>query len=236
MLIAASFPSAQIRSIALSCTKYVYYRHNQNKKKGFAIFNTSKAFYMISAGFLGLLFRHSFRRNISTFIQLFTKKKKKKFFKLEFFLQGTVWYSMFKWSIVANLTSSLGYTASSLGNHEFDDGVSDLEDFTNAIKDSYPMLACNLDLSQVPRLQPLIKPYILKKISGHTIAIVGYVTPDTKELADSGKVKFIDEIDSLKQTVTKLKKDHGIKIIIAVGHSGYTKDLEIAQKVSKIYL
>ena len=235
MLIAASFPSAQIRSIALSCTKYVDYRHNQNKK-GFAIFNTSKAFYMIFAGFLGLLFRHSFRRNISTFIQLFTNKKKKTFFNLEFFLQGTVWYSMFKWSIVANLTSSLGYTASSLGNHEFDDGVSDLEDFTNAIKDSYPMLACNLDLSQVPRLQPLIKPYILKKISGHTIAIVGYVTPDTKELADSGKVKFIDEIDSLKQTVTKLKKDHGIKIIIAVGHSGYTKDLEIAQKVSKIYL
>ena len=231
MLIAASFPSAQIRSIALSCTKYVDYRHNQNKK-GFAIFNTSKAFYMIFAGFLGLLFRHSFRRNISTFNYL---QKKKKFSTYNFF-QGTVWYSMFKWSIVANLTSSLGYTASSLGNHEFDDGVSDLEDFTNAIKDSYPMLACNLDLSQVPRLQPLIKPYILKKISGHTIAIVGYVTPDTKELADSGKVKFIDEIDSLKQTVTKLKKDHGIKIIIAVGHSGYTKDLEIAQKVSKIYL
>ena len=74
MLIAASFPSAQIRSIALSCTKYVDYRHNQNKK-GFAISNTSKAFYMIFAGFLGLLFRHSFRRNISTFIQLFTKKK-----------------------------------------------------------------------------------------------------------------------------------------------------------------
>ena len=41
---------------------------------------------------------------------------------------------MFKWSIVANLTSSLGYTASSLGNHEFDDGVSDLEDFTHATK------------------------------------------------------------------------------------------------------
>ena len=142
---------------------------------------------------------------------------------------------MFKWSIVANLTSSLGYTASSLGNHEFDDGVSDLEDFTNAIKDSYPMLACNLDLSQVPRLEPLIKPYILKKISGQTIAIVGYVTPETKELADSGKVKFIDEITSLKQTVTKLKNEHGIKIIIAVGHSGYTKDLEIAQEVCVMY-
>ena len=40
--------------------------------------------------------------------------------------QGTVWYSMFKWRVVANLTRPLGYTAQSLGNHEFDDGVPDL--------------------------------------------------------------------------------------------------------------
>ena len=54
--------------------------------------------------------------------------------------QGTVWYSMFKWKVVANLTSSLGYDASCLGNHEFDDGVTDLEAFSSAIQDSYPLL------------------------------------------------------------------------------------------------
>ena len=47
---------------------------------------------------------------------------------------------MFKWRVVANLTSSLGYDASCLGNHEFDDGVADLEAFSNAIEDSYPLL------------------------------------------------------------------------------------------------
>ena len=57
-----------------------------------------------------------------------------------FHFQGTVWYSMFKWRVVANLTSSLGYDASCLGNHEFDDGVADLEAFSNAIEDSYPLL------------------------------------------------------------------------------------------------
>ena len=57
-----------------------------------------------------------------------------------FHFQGTVWYSMFKWRVVANLTSSLGYDASCLGNHEFDDGCADLEAFSNAIEDSYPLL------------------------------------------------------------------------------------------------
>ena len=73
MLIAASFPSAQIRSIALSCTKYVDYRHNQNKK-GFAISNTSKAFYMIFAGFLGLLFDEIYQHSFN-----YLQKKKKNF-------------------------------------------------------------------------------------------------------------------------------------------------------------
>ena len=76
---------------------------------------------------------------------------------------------MFKWRVVANLTSSLGYTASSLGNHEFDDGVLDLEAFTNAIENSYPLLACNIDVSRVPKLKGLIKPYIL-----HTVGKIIY--------------------------------------------------------------
>ena len=89
---------------------------------------------------------------------------------------------MFKWKVVANLTKELGYTASSLGNHEFDDGDLDLEMFTNSVP--YPMLACNLDLSQQPSLRGLIKPSITKEIvyngRKHVIGIIGYVTPDTR--------------------------------------------------------
>ncbi len=57
---------------------------------------------------------------------------------------------MFKWPIVANLTSYMGYTASSLGNHELDDGVGDLVDYLDATRSAYPTLACNLDT----RLEP----------------------------------------------------------------------------------
>ena len=142
---------------------------------------------------------------------------------------------MFKWTVVANLTKALGYTASSLGNHEFDDGDLDLEQFTKSVP--YPMLACNLDLSRQPALKPLIKSSITKTVvykgQKHIVGIIGYVTPDTKELSNAGKnVFFLDEIPALQAEVLKLKR-RGINIIIALGHSGYKKDLEIAKNVRK---
>jgi len=55
-----------------------------------------------------------------------------------------LWYSLLKWSVVSNMTRSLMYDASSLGNHEFDDGVGDLAKFATEVKPVYPLLACNL--------------------------------------------------------------------------------------------
>jgi len=146
------------------------------------------------------------------------------------FFQGTVWYSMFKWRVVANLTSSLGYDASCLGNHEFDDGVADLEAFSNAIEDSYPLLACNIDVTQEPGLKGKIKPYIIKTVGRQKIAIIGYVTPDTKDLSNTGNVVLKDEILSIRKVVKEVRQK-GVNIIIALGHSGYDKDLEIAKRV-----
>lgn len=148
------------------------------------------------------------------------------------FFQGTVWYSMFKWHVVANLTSPLGYTASSLGNHEFDDGVRDLEAYAKSVAQAYPLLACNLDLTSEPGLRDLIKPAIVKTIGGQKVAIIGYVTPDTKELSNTGSVTFLDEVKSIQQEVDRLKAEEGVKIFIAVGHSGYEQDQRIAKEVN----
>lgn len=49
-------------------------------------------------------------------------------------------------------------------------------------------------------------------------------------MANSGELKFIDEIEALTKEATRLHNE-GIKIIIAVGHSGYDVDMEIAAKV-----
>lgn len=56
---------------------------------------------------------------------------------------------------------------------------------------------------------------------------------NVKTLASVGKVKFIDEITAIREEAIRLKRD-GIKIIIALGHSGFEMDQMIAQNVEEV--
>lgn len=146
--------------------------------------------------------------------------------------QGSPYYSMYKSKIVAELIPYMGITAMSLGNHEFDDGVENLASFCNKV--GITILAANLDFHLEPELEKchIIKSTVLK-LPGKDIGLIGYLTPYTKQLANTGKVIFKDEIEAIREEATSLKS-RGINIIIALGHSGLEKDIEIAQKVPEI--
>nr|CAD7424036.1 unnamed protein product [Timema monikensis] len=79
---------------------------------------------------------------------------------------------------------------------------------------------------------PLANSTILV-VNGTRIGVIGYLTPDTKELSKSEKVKYIDEVDAIKLEADKLK-NQGINILIALGHSGFRKDIQIATEVPDI--
>ncbi|CAG2060594.1 unnamed protein product [Timema podura] len=53
------------------------------------------------------------------------------------------------------------------------------------------------------------------------------------ELSKSERVKYIDEVDAIKLEADKLK-NQGINILIALGHSGFRKDIQIATEVPDI--
>jgi len=149
------------------------------------------------------------------------------------FFQGTVWYSIFKWPIVANLTSSLGYTASSLGNHELDDGVDDLVAYMRATRNAYPTLSCNLELENEPDLDQELRCSVVVEVGGQKIGIMGYLTPETKDLASTGGIVFVSEVEALRSEARRLKSK-GVDILIAVGHSGFNEDNEIAREVDEL--
>lgn len=102
---------------------------------------------------------------------------------------------------------------------------------------SSPVLAANLILDDVPKLEnePNLHKSIILEIDDTKIGIIGYLTPDTRFLAPKNKVKYEDEVPAIKREVETLKKQ-GVKILIALGHSGYMKDLEIARNVPDIDL
>ncbi|XP_023172463.2 protein 5NUC-like [Drosophila hydei] len=141
---------------------------------------------------------------------------------------GTVWFTVFKNQIASAFLNKLHPDVMCLGNHEFDDNIEGLVSFLNAV--DFPVVVSNLDYSKEPELvatNKLSNSTILE-VNGTKIGIIGYLTPKTKE-DYINKVEFREEITSINAEATKLK-DQGIKIIIALGHSGYQKDQEIARE------
>ncbi|XP_014357715.2 uncharacterized protein LOC106710224 [Papilio machaon] len=124
---------------------------------------------------------------------------------------------------------------SSLGNHEFDNGVSGLTPFIQNL--TTPVLAANLKLNNVPELpaEANLRKSVVFNVSDVAVGVIGYLTPETKVLAVHNNVEYIDEIVALRDEVKNLKNE-GVNIIIALGHSGYLKDLEIAKAVDGIDL
>ncbi|PSN34309.1 Protein 5NUC, partial [Blattella germanica] len=122
----------------------------------------------------------------------------------------------------------------SLGNHEFDDGVKGLIPFINNA--TFPVLATNLDLSKEPDLRrPNLKNSTIFTIDGEKIAVIGYVTPETKFISQAEDVDFLDEVESINDEISRLKgANPDLKIFIALGHSGYEMDKKIAEHVPDI--
>ncbi|XP_043280617.1 protein 5NUC-like [Venturia canescens] len=148
--------------------------------------------------------------------------------------QGSIWFNVHKWRIVSKFLNILSPDAISLGNHEFDDGPMGLVPFIQNA--TFPIVTANLDLRKEPELAASkLKNSTILEVRGKRIGIIGYLTPDTKVIAATGKVEFFDEVESIKREVAKLRAA-GVNILIAVGHSGFETDKKIAAEVDGIDL
>lgn len=146
--------------------------------------------------------------------------------------QGSMWFNVYKWKVVAKFLNLLAPNATSLGNHEFDDGVKGLVPFVQNA--SFPIVTANLDLSMQPDLAAtqLLNSTVLT-VEGTKIGVIGYLTPQTKIIAITDNVIFLDEVESVRREA-KMLKQRGVNILIAVGHSGFEVDKRIAREVEDI--
>ena len=123
----------------------------------------------------------------------------------------------------------------SLGNHDFDEGIPGLTPFIRNL--TCPVLAANLILTEEPELQAetnLLKSVVFD-INGVQVGVIGYLTPETRVVAIGNNVNYIEEVTAIRQEASVLK-NKGVQILIALGHSGFLKDLEIAKEVEDIDL
>jgi len=149
------------------------------------------------------------------------------------YFQGTMWFSEFKYEPVVEFGNLLNWTTMGLGNHDFDLGSEDLAKFST--QTNYDLLACNMKQNESDVAQIDFKPSKIVEVNDVLIGIIGYVTTHTPNITASHlpTLTFLDEIENIQKEATRLKS-LGVDIIIALGHSGYVKDQEIAEKVPDV--
>ena len=91
-------------------------------------------------------------------------------------LQGTIWYSLFKYQPVLEIAQRFNYTAMGVGNHDFDDGKDGLIPFVQEV--GFPVLASNLNLTLLPDLAKVLPKSKIVSIGGYKVGIIGYITSD----------------------------------------------------------
>ncbi|XP_017125622.1 apyrase isoform X2 [Drosophila elegans] len=139
--------------------------------------------------------------------------------------QGTLWYNIGRWNVTQQLLNLLPADAMTLGNHEFDHGVEGVVPFLEAVDTN--MLVANMDCAHEPTMEGKYNKSMIIERSGRKIGLIGVILETTYDLANTGKVIFRNESDTIREEA-QLLKSQGANIIIVVSHCGYDVDKEIA--------
>lgn len=148
-------------------------------------------------------------------------------------VQGTLYFKFFRGEVEYPLMEMMGYDIRVLGNHEFDNGMRELAHYYSKTKSV--CLSANYDFTGT-ELDGIFRPYVIKKIGGKKIGILGInINPVGLIAEDNIKgVKWTDIIESANTTAKFLRQDKKCDLVIAVTHIGYenrddkTTDVELA--------
>lgn len=120
-----------------------------------------------------------------------------------------------------------------LGNHEFDEGVSEMLRMLNGglhangpfLDPAYhgaqfPYVSANVVFADTGR--PVLPPYVIKRIKGQPVAFIGAVlkaTPTIVTPTGVAGVRFLDEATAINSYVPELKRK-GVRAIVVTIHQG----------------
>jgi 2',3'-cyclic-nucleotide 2'-phosphodiesterase (5'-nucleotidase family) len=123
--------------------------------------------------------------------------------------------------------NALGFSADSLGNHNFDAGAANM--FENlAPVANFPYLSVNLvparaDATPVAGEPPFL-PSLLLELEGVSVGLIGFSNPDIPQLTRPGALgpyRVIDPVDPINAEAARLR-EQGADVIVAMGHMGAT--------------
>lgn len=133
--------------------------------------------------------------------------------------QGTPYFNYFGGEFIYKLMSAAGYDATTIGNHEFDNGLKGLHDSLPAAK--FPVITSNYDFSDTilagkfPRWKIYRKSGIKIGVYGVGIELDGLVSPLQFE-----NTIYIDPIKTALEMENFLKNEKECDLVVCLSHLG----------------
>ncbi len=157
--------------------------------------------------------------------------------------QGTPYFNYFGGELEFKMMSKLGYDGSTIGNHDFDNGIDGLErQLPNA---KFDFIISNYDFSdtvmdgRTDRFKIYEKGGIKVGVFGLGIRLKGLVDPALYK-----ETKYLDPVEITQDMTKVLREEQHCDLVIALSHLGYNyksnpdriSDLTLAKKTEGVDL
>ena len=135
-------------------------------------------------------------------------------------LQGTPYFNFYRGEVEYKAMSAIGYDASTLGNHEFDNGI---EALAAALKfANFDIVSTNYDVKGTA-LEGRVKPYVVKTVGGIRVGLFGLgISPTALITPENFKgVTYNDPVIAARNVVKTLREQERCALVVCMSHLGY---------------
>lgn len=155
--------------------------------------------------------------------------------------QGTPYFNFYGGELEFKLMSKMGYHASTLGNHEFDNGIENIA--AQLQHAEFSMLNANYNFKNTI-LDGLVKPYQTYEMDGIKIGVFG-LGIQLEGLVSKKfykETQYNDPVEITTDIVKQLKEEEECDLVICLSHLGYNYsgrkicDIKLAQRTRNIDL
>ncbi|MFP4496753.1 MAG: bifunctional metallophosphatase/5'-nucleotidase [Vulcanimicrobiota bacterium] len=137
---------------------------------------------------------------------------------------------------IVEAMNQIGYDAMAVGNHDIDEGVAHLKGITE--KARFPILSANLTDKTPDRKLEGVQPYIIKKVGGFNVGILGLTTTEAMSMLspeDRSQVELTAACKAVEQNLPEMKKN-GADLVLLLSHLGIDQDRKLAETLKGIDL
>ncbi len=139
------------------------------------------------------------------------------------FSQGSSYFTLLRGFVEVDLMNALGFDATAIGNHEFDNGIDELTARVKKMK--FPVVCANYDFSEF-ELGRYVKPYVILRRGGMKIGVIG-LTTDVRPVVDAKiarQLEYLDPVEMTNRYADILRNEKKCDMIICLTHLGFQSE------------